>query len=535
MKKLINILAQTTLLWMIGCDSKPTTDDLGLVPLPSSISIAKSQTLINSQWAVTQNDGHKDLNSLKEILSENLYSDYGLLVSDFSSKTINLNVIEDNKSYGEEGYHLSVSDQTVQINAGTPNGIFYGIQTFRQLLDSGKKSNQGIQINQIEIKDNPRFKWRGMHLDVGRHFFDIGFVKRYIDYIAMHKMNIFHWHLTEDQGWRVEIDAYPKLTNISAFRDESLIGHYSDKPHQYDGKRYGGYYTKEEMREVVAYAQKRYVTVIPEIEMPGHTRAVLAAYPELSCTGGPHTVAKLWGVHKEVFCAGKESTFEFLETVLTEVADIFPGPYIHIGGDECPKDRWKEHNLDQELIKAQGLHDEHELQSYFIKRIEGILNGLGKRLIGWDEILEGGLAPGAIVQSWRGMDGGIAAANAGHEVIMSPTSHAYFDYYQSENRKNEPLAIGGFLPLEIVYNFEPIPDNIEPNKKDFILGGQGNLWTEYIKTPEKAEYMALPRMSAMAEVLWSSKKNRDYDSFTHRMNWQYKRLDQMKVNYRKPD
>ena len=240
MKKLINILAQTTLLWMIGCDSKPTTDDLGLVPLPSSISIAKRQTLINSQWAVTQNDGHKDLNSLKEILSENLYSDYGLLVSDFSSKTINLNIIEDNNSYGEEGYHLSVSDQTVQINAGTPNGIFYGIQTFRQLLDSGKKSNQDIQINQIEIKDNPRFKWRGMHLDVGRHFFDIGFVKRYIDYIAMHKMNIFHWHLTEDQGWRVEIDAYPKLTNISAFRDESLIGHYSDKPHQYDGKRYGG-------------------------------------------------------------------------------------------------------------------------------------------------------------------------------------------------------------------------------------------------------------------------------------------------------
>jgi hexosaminidase len=351
----------------------------------------------------------------------------------------------------------------------------------------------------------------------------------------MHKMNIFHWHLTEDQGWRLEIDAYPKLTNISAFRDESLIGHYSDKPHQYDGKRYGGYYTKEEMREVVAYAQKRYVTVIPEIEMPGHTSAVLAAYPELSCTGGPHSVAKLWGVHKEVFCAGKESTFEFLETVLTEVAEIFPGPYIHIGGDECPKENWKEHDLDQQRIVVEGLHDEHELQSYFIKRIEGILNGLGKRLIGWDEILEGGLAPGAIVQSWRGMDGGIAAANAGHEVIMSPTSHAYFDYYQSEDKKNEPLAIGGFLSLEKVYGFEPVPYNIDPDKQKYILGGQGNVWTEYISTPEKVEYMAMPRMSAMAEVLWSSKNNRDYDSFTHRMNWQYKRLDRMKVNYRKPD
>ena len=536
MQKLRNILIKTTLLCMIGCNSEfPSVDDLGLVPIPASISINKGKTLINSQWAVTQNNGHKDLNSLKIMLSENLYSDYGLSVSDFSRKTINLNVIEDNTFYGEEGYHLTISNKTIQINAGTPNGIFYGIQTFRQLLDSGKKSSEGIQINRIVIKDNPRFQWRGMHLDVGRHFFDIEFVKRYIDYIAMHKMNIFHWHLTEDQGWRVEIDAYPKLTSISAFRDESLIGHYTDKPHQYDGKRYGGYYTKEEMREVVAYAQKRYVTVVPEIEMPGHTRAVLAAYPELSCTGGPHTVAKYWGVHKEVFCAGKESTFEFLETVLTEVADIFPGPYIHIGGDECSKDRWEEHDLDQERIKANGLHDEHELQSYFIKRIEGVLNNLGKRLIGWDEILEGGLAPRAIVQSWRGMEGGIAAANAGHEVIMSPTSHAYFDYYQSEDIKNEPLAIGGFLSLEKVYNFEPIPDNIEPSKKEFILGGQGNLWTEYIKTPEKAEYMVLPRMSAMAEVLWSLKKDRDFDSFTHRMNWQYKRLDRMKANYRTPE
>ena len=287
------------------------------------------------------------------------------------------------------------------------------------------------------------------------------------------------------------------------------------------------------MKDIVDYAKKRYITVVPEIEMPGHSRAALAAYPELSCTGGPHTVAKLWGVHKEVFCSGKESTFEFLESVLMEVSEIFPGEYIHIGGDECPKDRWKNHDLDQDRMREERLSNENELQSYFIKRIEGILNSLGKRLIGWDEILEGGLAPGAIVQSWRGMEGGIAAANAGHEVIMSPTSHAYFDYYQSKDKDNEPLAIGGYLPLEKVYQFEPVPEEIDKDKVHLILGGQGNLWTEYISTNEKAEYMALPRMSAMAEVLWSPRHLLNYRSFNKRMKWQYLRLDRMNTNYRK--
>ena len=385
----------------------------------------------------------------------------------------------------------------------------------------------------MNIVDQPRFKWRGMHLDVGRHFFDITFIKKYISYIAMHKMNIFHWHLTEDQGWRVEIDAYPKLTKIGAYRDETLIGSYFDKPHKFDGIKYGGFYTKKEIQEVIEYARKRYVTIVPEIEMPGHSLAALAAYPELSCTNQKHTVAKIWGVHKEVFCAGKESTFNFLETVLTEVAEMFPGPFIHIGGDEAPKDRWKKHDLDQKLIINKNLKDEQGLQSYFIKRIENILSKLDKRLIGWDEILEGGLAPDAIVQSWRGMDGGIVAANANHEVIMSPTSHAYFDYYQSEAKDKEPLAIGGYLSLEKVYQFEPVPDNIEPDKIKYILGGQGNVWTEYINTPEKVEYMAIPRMCAMAEVLWSKKSDRDFTNFKERMKWQYKRLDDMKANYRK--
>ncbi len=513
-----------------GCTNDNNMENLGLIPIPSTIERVSGKTILDDNWVIKHNSGHADLNDLKELLNQNLKNDYKIKFNDNSDKVISLII---RSEFSGEGYMLNIYNNEINIVASTPNGIFYGIQTFNQILDSSRKSNNGIILLNINIIDEPRFKWRGMHLDVGRHFFDVSFIKKYIDYIAMHKMNIFHWHLTEDQGWRVEIDAFPKLTEISAFRDESLIGHYRDKPHQFDGKQYGGFYTKEEIRDIVAYAQKRYITVVPEIEMPGHSQSVLAAYPELSCTGGPHSVAKLWGVHKEVYCAGKESTFKFLETVLTEVAEMFPGQYIHIGGDECPKDRWKQHELDQRRIEVEGLRDEHELQSYFIKRIESVLTGLGKRLIGWDEILEGGLAPGAIVQSWRGMDGGIAAANAGHEVIMSPTSHAYFDYYQSEEKENEPLAIGGFLPLEKVYQFEPVPDKIETDKIQFILGGQGNVWTEYISTPEKAEYMAIPRMSAMAEVLWSKKSDRNFSSFTKRMKWHYERLDRLGVNYRR--
>ena len=370
-KILFNFTIIISILFIQGCESEVLVSELGLVPLPSSVSIQKGTADFSADWSINHNDGHPDLKHLKERLAENIQTDHGISLSKSSKQNISLNISENSTTDDSEDYELSIRTDEIIINASSPNGVFYGIQTLLQLLDSGKRAANKIEIQKVSIRDIPRFQWRGMHLDVGRHFFDVTFVKRYIDYLAMHKMNVFHWHLTEDQGWRVEIDAYPKLTEISAYRDESLIGHYSDKPHQWDGNKYGGYYTKEEMSDVVAYAQKQYITVVPEIEMPGHTRAVLAAYPELSCTGGPHTVAKLWGVHKEVFCAGKESTFEFLETVLTEVAEIFPSPYIHIGGDECPKDRWKEHDLDQQRIVAEGLHDEHELQSYFIKRYQG--------------------------------------------------------------------------------------------------------------------------------------------------------------------
>ena len=515
-----------------GCALNTDFDDLGLIPKPALIERNSGETILDDNWTIKHNGSHPDLENLKNTLTQELNSFHEIKLNDDSEKVISL-IISSDDSLNTEGYVLSIFNDEINILANSPNGIYYGIQTLNQILDSGQKSNKGITILNMKIVDEPRFKWRGMHLDVGRHFFDISFIKKYIDYIAIHKMNIFHWHLTEDQGWRVEIDSYPKLTEVSAFRDETLIGHYRDEPRKFDGKKYGGYYTKDEMKEIVEYARKRYITVVPEIEMPGHSRAVLAAYPELSCTGGPHTVAKLWGVHKEVFCAGKESTFEFLEKVLIEVSDIFPGEYIHIGGDECPKDRWEEHELDQQRMRKEGLDNENELQSYFIKRIEGILNKLGKRLIGWDEILEGGLAPGAIVQSWRGMEGGISAVDAGHEVIMSPTSHAYFDYYQSKDRLDEPLAIGGYLPLEKVYQFEPVPEKIDSDKEHLVLGGQGNLWTEYISSSDKAEYMVLPRMSAMAEVLWSPRVLLNYRSFSNRMNWQYFRYDRMGAKYKK--
>ena len=515
-----------------GCALNTDFDDLGLIPKPALIERNSGETILDDDWTIKHNGSHPDLENLKNTLTQNLNSFHEIKLNDDSEKVISL-IISSDDSLNTEGYVLNIFNEEINISANSPNGIYYGIQTLNQVLDSGQKSNKGITILNMTIVDEPRFKWRGMHLDVGRHFFDISFIKKYIDYIAIHKMNIFHWHLTEDQGWRVEVDSYPKLTEVSAFRDETLIGHYRDEPRKFDGKKYGGYYTKDEMKEIVEYARKRYITVVPEIEMPGHSRAVLAAYPELSCTGGPHTVAKLWGVHKEVFCAGKESTFEFLEKVLIEVSDIFPGEYIHIGGDECPKDRWEEHELDQQRMRKEGLDNENELQSYFIKRIEGILNKLGKRLIGWDEILEGGLAPGAIVQSWRGMEGGISAVDAGHEVIMSPTSHAYFDYYQSKDRLDEPLAIGGYLPLEKVYQFEPVPEEIDSDKEHLVLGGQGNLWTEYISSSDKAEYMVLPRMSAMAEVLWSPRVLLNYRSFSNRMNWQYFRYDRMGAKYKK--
>lgn len=508
----------------------------GLVPAPTHIEFADGELQLGDALGLDYNPKDKNLKNIIRLTKSEL-SSIGYSVTDSDSDEAHTRVsinIDQNITETPESYNLKIAPQGIDISGSDYAGLFYGLQTLVQILETTKINNSPA-VASVLIEDRPRFRWRGMLLDVARHMFPADFIKRYIDIIAAHKMNVFHWHLTEDQGWRMPIKKYPKLKDIAAWRKETLVGHYRDKPHQFDGKPYGGFYTEEEIKDIIDYASDRSVTIVPEIEMPGHATAALSAYPQLSCTGGPHEAETVWGVHKEVFCAGNEETFDFLENVLEEVAQIFPGPYIHIGGDECPKTRWAECEKCQARIADEGLKDEHELQSYFIKRIEKILEKFDKRLIGWDEILEGGLAPNAVVHSWRGMDGGIEAANAGHEVIMSPTTYVYFDYYQSEDRKNEPLAIGGYLPLSKVYEFEPVPDKIDSDKRHLILGGQANLWTEYIPTTKQAEYMLLPRVCALAEAVWSPKNKKDYAGFIDRLGDHLKRLDRKNLNYRKLD
>jgi hexosaminidase len=453
--------------------------------------------------------------------------------SDAPSNTITLRLSRD-ASHPAEGYRLNVTSDVVTVEAKTPAGLFYGLQTLTQLLSGGHSSGWSVPV--VQIVDAPRFAYRGMHLDVGRHFFPVAFVKKYIDLLAMYKMNKFHWHLTDDQGWRIEIKKYPKLTEIGAYRKETVVGknfERFDRPYVGDGQPHGGFYTQDEVREVVAYARARYIDVIPEIEMPGHATAALAAYPELACTDGPFNVPTTWGIFEDVFCP-KEETFQFLEDVLTEVIAVFPSQYIHIGGDEVLKVRWKESELAQEVITREGLADEDELQSYFIKRIESFLLAQGRRLIGWDEILEGGLAPDATVMSWRGMEGGIEAARQGHDVIMTPTSHTYFDYYQGDPVQ-EPLAIRGLTPLEKVYGFEPVPETLSAEDAAHILGAQGNVWTEYMATTDHVEYMVFPRMLALAEVVWSPQELRNWEDFVQRLPAQLQHLDTLGVNYRQPE
>jgi hexosaminidase len=434
---------------------------------------------------------------------------------------------------GEEGYLLEAGPDGVLIRAARPAGLFYGSQTLRQLLPSAierpaTEAGAGPwTVPAVSIEDRPRFGWRGGMLDCARHFFPKEFVKRWIDLLALHKLNVFHWHLTDDQGWRVEIKKYPRLTEVGAWRVDREDRHWNAREPQKPGEAatYGGFYTQDDIREIVAYAAARFVTVVPEIEMPGHAKAALTAYPELSCTGGPFTVPPggYWPI-TDVFCPGNDRTFEFLDDVLTEIVALFPGPFVHIGGDEVDKTEWRRCPKCQVRMKAEGLKDEGQLQSYFVKRVEKILLAKGRRLIGWDEILEGGLAPQATVMSWRGTEGGIAAAKAGHDVVMSPTSHCYIDYYQGPPAY-EPLAIGGSLPLSKVYEFEPAPEVLTRAEADHILGGQVNLWTEYVAEGGHAEYMALPRLAALAEAVWSPKDRRDWPDFAARVGALLARYD----------
>ncbi len=424
-----------------------------------------------------------------------------------------------------EGYRLTVDSTGVTIVARTEAGAFYARQTLRQL------TNGDGAVPRAVIEDAPRFRWRGMHLDVGRHLYPVEFIKRYIDLLARYKLNTFHWHLTDDQGWRLEIKAYPRLTEVGSCRKETVVARNFD-PYIGDGIPYCGFYTQEQVREVVRYAAERHITVVPEIEMPGHAVAALAAYPELGCGPGPYEVWTLWGVNPDIFCPS-EKTFAFLETVLTEVMTLFPSTFIHVGGDEAPKDVWKKSPLAQGIMRRERLRNEAQLQSWFMHRIDRFLTKHGRRMVGWDEILEGGLAPGATVMSWRGTDGGIAAARAGHDVVMTPTSHLYLDYYQGE-RRYEPLAGGGMVTLERVYSYDPVPPVLTAAQAKHILGAQGNVWTEYMKDASHVEYMVLPRMLAVAEVTWSPREARNWNSFTARLPGELASLDALGVNYRVP-
>lgn len=516
-----------TLLLLLFVSIGFAQNSLPLIPQPKELKRMDGNFTVNRNTKIVVKDAA--FQNEADLFNQFLLLNYGFELQIVSHTKGHTNIIEIQKATeGKSGsYTLNILPSKIQIASNENQGVFYGFQTLIQLLPLTK--DQQIIFPCLQIKDEPKYQWRGMHLDVGRHLFPTAFIKKYIDYMAMYKMNTFHWHLTEDQGWRIEIKKYPKLTQIGAWRKGSIVGHYRDQI--YDTIRYGGFYTQDEIKEVVAYAKKRHITVVPEIEMPGHSQAALAAYPELACTSGPFEVALKWGVLEDVYCP-KEATFQFLENVLTEVMELFPSEYIHIGGDECPKIRWKNCAHCQALIKSEGLKNEHELQSYFIKRIEKFLNSKGRKIIGWDEILEGGLAPNAAVMSWRGTQGGIDAAKQYHNVVMTPSSHCYFDHYQGDP-KHEPIAIGGFTPVEKVYAYDPTPAALSPEEAKYIMGAQGNVWTEYITTPEHVEYMTMPRMAALAEVVWGTSNANNYKDFQNRLLQHFAVLDKMGVNYSK--
>jgi hexosaminidase len=428
-----------------------------------------------------------------------------------------------------EGYYLTITRRKIIINASSLQGIFYGIQSLNQLINNSPGNR--IKIPSLKIKDYPRFDWRGMHLDVSRHFMPKEFIKKYIDYLAYLKMNIFHWHLVDDQGWRIEIKKYPKLTEIGAWRDETLIGHYSNKPRKFDGKKYGGFYTQEDIKEIVAYAAERYITIVPEIEIPGHSQAAIASYPEFGCTDDKVKTRTVWGISPYVYNPS-EKTIKFLEDVLDEVMSLFPSKYIHIGGDEVLKNQWEKSADVQSFMKRSGIKDENAIQAYFIKRITDYLSARGRIAIGWDEILEDSIQNNTVIMSWRGETGGIEAVRKGHNVIMTPIDYCYFDHYQFVD-SIEPIAIGGFLPLDKVYSYNPVPVQLNEKESKLIMGVQGNMWTEYLDTPEKVEYMIFPRIFAIAEIQWSPQDKRSYDDFLIRVLDFQKYLDENKINYSK--
>ncbi len=510
-------------LLMTACSNQPTTvANYEVVPMPLEINTTQQASfLLKSGVTVYYPAGNEKMQRNAEFLASYVKAQTGIELQVQAGEggkggiVLQLGLANDNP----EAYQLKVDASQVVISSPSEAGVFYGIQTLRKAVDVAEGSN--VELPAVEINDQPRFGYRGMMLDVGRHFFSMDEIKTYIDMMALHNINRFHWHLSEDQGWRIEIKKYPKLTEIGSMRKETVIGHNSGK---YDGKPYGGFYTQEQAKEIVAYAAERYITVIPEIDLPGHMQAALPAYPELGCTGGPYEVWTQWGVSDNVLCAGNDQTIQFIKDVLAEIVEIFPSEYIHVGGDECPKDKWKTCPKCQARIKALGLKSdnkhtkEERLQSYVIHEAEEFLNSKGRKMIGWDETLEGGLAPNATVMSWRGEAGGIEAAKQHHDVVMTPNTYLYFDYYQSKDTETEPMAIGGYLPMERVYSYEPMPKSLSPEEQKYIVGVQANLWTEYIPDFKQVQYMVLPRMAALCESQWCAPEKKNYEAFLQRVS-----------------
>lgn len=525
--------------WFISCsDSRLAQGDYQLVPLPRTVtSTAGEPFIIGKTTKIIYPEGNDVLKQNATFLASYIGAATGnelqIIAGEPASGCINLLV--NDSIQNPEGYRLRVNNDRIVLEGGLEAGVFYGIQTLRKAMPA-ESGGKDIALPAATITDFPRFKYRGMMLDVGRHFFPVDSVKRYIDMLALHNMNTLHWHLSDDQGWRIEIKKYPKLTEIGSQRSETVIGHNSGK---YDGQPYGGFYTQDEIRDVIDYAARQFITIIPEIDMPGHQQAALAAYPELGCTGGPYEVWRQWGISDDVICAGNEKAMQFLEDVLSEVIDLFPSEYIHVGGDECPKVRWEKCPKCQARIKALRIRSdkkhsaEEYLQSYVISRMEKFVESKGRHIIGWDEILEGGLAPNATVMSWRGTAGGIEAARQGHRVIMAPNTYLYFDYYQSADTENEPIAIGGYVPLERVYSFEPLPADLTDDQKKLIIGVQANMWTEYIPSFSQVEYMAMPRMAALSELQWSDPATKNYQQFLSRLVRLCRIYDREGLNYGK--
>lgn len=497
-----------------------------IIPQPAQIHLRQENFRVNEKTVIAASKGYK---KEARYLQTAIQAKTGMYLTIAGKKPGSNFIFLDHVATMKEpeGYGINISSKEALIQGTDQAGVFRGIQTLLQVI---KKEEDGkIFIPGMVVFDYPRFAYRGMHLDVSRHFFSLDYVKKYVDYLAMYKFNTFHWHLIDDQGWRIEIKKYPALNMFGGWRNGTIIGRYPGTGN--DNTPHGGFYTQEEIKELVNYAADRHITVIPEIEMPGHASAALAAYPKLGCTGGPYKVQETWGVFEEVFCAGNDSTFLFLEGVLDEVMALFPSKLIHIGGDECPKESWKKCELCQQRIKDKNLKDEHELQSYFIRRIEKYVNSKGKNIIGWDEILEGGLAPNASVMSWRGEEGGIEAAKQHHFVVMTPGSHCYFDHTQSRNE--DSVTIGGYTPVEKVYDYEPVPKELGPDLEKYVMGAQANLWTEYIDNFRKVEYMIFPRMLALSEVLWSQKTQRNWKEFEPRMQTHIGWLNKAGINYSK--